>query len=295
MAYTPNNPNGQATMANSAPVVIASDQSDVSVVGDKTLSEVVSATANSLLVRPIDFGLQVQRGLHTGITFNNKFGRNAATVTGDAIWSASTAYVEPATAAQCNVVSTDADDDGSPAGAGARTILITGIGSNYDIVSETVTLDGTNNVLTANSYWNIHRAYVVTAGSDSGAQGTITITSTAAGTPVIGNIAFGYNQTQSTVYMVPRNYTAYINIPQVTMQTTTANLTMDIGLFKKDFGGVFRIQNDWLLTGSGDHLQVKFFGAPLKYEAKSTILFKCISASASADVSVDYDIWLVAD
>jgi len=31
MAYTPNNPNGQATMANSAPVVIASDQSAVTV------------------------------------------------------------------------------------------------------------------------------------------------------------------------------------------------------------------------------------------------------------------------
>lgn len=31
MAYNPQNPNGQATMANSAPVVIASDQSEVSV------------------------------------------------------------------------------------------------------------------------------------------------------------------------------------------------------------------------------------------------------------------------
>jgi hypothetical protein len=33
MAYNPNNPNGQATMANSAPVVIASDQSAISVTG----------------------------------------------------------------------------------------------------------------------------------------------------------------------------------------------------------------------------------------------------------------------
>ena len=251
--------------------------------------------------RPInasgDYGLDVQRGLIPGVTFNNKFGRNFATATGDAIWSASTAYTEPASAELCNVVSTDVNDDGDPVDTGARTISITGINELYDIVTETVTMNGTTNVSTVNKYWNIHRAYVTTAGSSGGAEGTITITSTAAGTPVIGSIAVGYNQTQSTVYMVPRNYTAYINLPNVSGQNTTANSLCDIGCFKKDFGGVFRVQMDFNLTGGTTAYMPKVFGAPLKFEAKSTILFKCISATGGGtwDVAVDYDIWLVAD
>ena len=167
--------------------------------------------------QPTDFfGLQVQRGNVPGVTFNNKFGRNAATATGDAIWSASTAYVEPATAA---------------------------------------------------------------------------------GTPVIGTIALGYNQTQSTIYMVPRNYTAYINSPKVAGQNVTVNALCDIGCFKKEFGGVFRVQMDFNLTGGASAYQPKAFGAPLKFEPKSTILFKCISASGGGtwDVAIDYDIWLVAN
>ena len=242
-----------------------------------------------------DYGLDVQRGLVSGITFNNKFGRNAATVTGDAIWSASTAYVEPATAELCNVKSTDNTKDiGS--GTGALTISVTGIDDSYDIVTETVTLNGTTNVSTVNKYWNIHRAYVTTAGTDLTAAGTITITTTAAGTPVIGNIAIGYNQTQSTVYMVPRNYTGYLNLPNVSGQNTTANALCDIGLFKREFGGVFRIQADFHLTSEAAYMP-KTFGAPLKFEAKSTILFKCIAASGGGtwDTAVDYDIWLVAD
>ena len=246
-----------------------------------------------------DFGLQVQRGLVSGITFTNKFGRNANTVTGDAIWAASTAYTEPATAELCNVVSSSVQDDFG-GGTGAGKITIVGINENYDIVTEIVELNGTANVLTANKYWNIHRAYVSTkapSGTDAGAAGNITITSTAAGTPAMSYLALGYNQTQSTIYMVPRNYTAYINLPNVSGQNTTANSLCDIGCFKKDFGGVFRVQMDFHLTGGTTAYMPKMFGAPIKFEEKSTILFKCIANSGGGtwDVAVDYDIWLVAN
>lgn len=42
-----------------------------------------------------DFGFQVARGLVPGVTSNIKFGRNVDTVSGDTIWSSSTAYTEP--------------------------------------------------------------------------------------------------------------------------------------------------------------------------------------------------------
>lgn len=168
-----------------------------------------------------DFGLQVQRGLVPGITFNNKFGRNPNTAAGDAIWLVSTAYTVPASAELCNIVSTSAqDDNGGGTGAGS------GINENYDVVSETVLLNGTANVSTVNKYWNIHRSYVngiAPSGTNAGLVGNVSITSTAAGTPLMAMLEAGYNQTQSTIYWVPRNYTAYVNLLNVTGQNTTAN------------------------------------------------------------------------
>lgn len=261
------------------------------------LNLAVGLDADAINVRPMDLPLMIQRGLYSDITFNNKFGRNANTAAGDAIWAASTAYTEPATAELCNVVSTSVQDDAG-GGTGAGAIFITGIDENYDIVTETVQLNGIANVSTVNKYWNIHRAYVsakAPSGTDAGAIGTITITSTAAGSPVIGALSIGYNQTQSTVYMVPRGYTAYINLPNVAGQNTTANATCDIVCMKKDFGGVFRIQMDFHLTGGTTAYHPKVFGAPLKWEEKSTILFKAISVTGAGvwDIAVDYDIWLV--
>lgn len=45
MAYNPNNPNGQGTSANSAPVVIASDQSAIPITGTQTAATTVAWTS----------------------------------------------------------------------------------------------------------------------------------------------------------------------------------------------------------------------------------------------------------
>ncbi len=238
------------------------------------------------------FGLAVQMGYVKGIQFINKFGHNPATVTGDCIWQNSTAYATP-TAARCNVASTSADDNGSPAGVGAWRLFISGINQNYDYVEEILTLNGLANVLTVNQYINIRRAYVLDASTESGAVGTITLTNEV-GAPVMATIAIGVNQTQSSVFIVPRGYTAFVNLPQMTAQNTGANNTIHIALIRKDFGGVFRIQNDSLfLSDSGGNYQPKSFGAPLLFPSMSTIFYKCISAAASYNVIVDYDVWLV--
>lgn len=54
MAYTPKNPNGQATMANSSPVVVASDQSKIKVdLTDTTANAVAIKVDNSAVTQPI--------------------------------------------------------------------------------------------------------------------------------------------------------------------------------------------------------------------------------------------------
>ena len=56
-AYTPNNPNGQATMSNSSPVVISSDQSTVGVSDASTHSTLT--TINSTLGSPFQAGASI--------------------------------------------------------------------------------------------------------------------------------------------------------------------------------------------------------------------------------------------
>tara|TARA_R110000868_G_scaffold50984_3_gene162254 strand:- start:16 stop:786 length:771 start_codon:yes stop_codon:yes gene_type:complete len=243
-----------------------------------------------------EFGLNVQLGLVPGVSFNNKFGRNITTATSDAIWAISTPYVVPAAAGVLSFSSTGTANTST--GTGARTVSFTGLDSNYNEVTETITLNGVTPVLSSGSYWNVQRAFVATGGTADGATCNINITSTVAGSTQMGTILFSYNQTQSTIYWVPQGYTGYINLPKVTVQSIETNKLIDIGFFKKTFTGVWRQQVDFLFVSDhGEYFQQKSFGAPLRFEEKSIILAKCITAgtTGAVDVAVDYDIWLVAN
>lgn len=249
----------------------------------------------SFLKNPVpssEFGLLVQMGLVKGARFINKFGRNSATVTGDCIWANSTAYSTP-TAAKYNIVSTSVNDDGSPTGTGAWVVYVNGVNETYDEVEEYITLNGTTNVLTVNQYIGFNRAYVVSASTETGALGTITGTSEL-GSPVSFTITIGVNQTQSSVFIVPRGKTAFLSKPKITAQNTGVNNTIHIALIRKEFGGVFRIQNDSLfLSDSGGNYQFKEFESPIIFPSMSILFYKCISAAASYDVVVGYSLLLI--
>ena len=66
MAYNPNNPNGQATMANSAPVVIASNQSTLPV-SLSTIPSTTDTTASGTLTALNSTVALTTNGVGTGI------------------------------------------------------------------------------------------------------------------------------------------------------------------------------------------------------------------------------------
>lgn len=261
------------------------------------LNQTYGLDADATISRSIPHWLDVVRGLTTDLSFVNKFGENQDCAAGDTIDIASTAIDPPATAELCNVVSTHADDDGAPEGAGAFTVLIEGLDENYELASETVILNGTTDVSTVNKYWFVFRMKVVTGSTYAGAVGTITCTSTDSGTAVLATIAIGANQTQSANYQIPAGYTGYFNLPQVTLQNTSNNSVTDLALYNRKFGGVDQLKVDFRLQGgaSADY-QAKEFGAPLVFNEKDTIYWKVLSVGAGTSVvTVDYDIWLVKE
>ncbi len=105
-------------------------------------------------------------------------------------------------------------------GIGARTVLITGLDANYNVISETVTLNGQTAVNTVNSYLRINGFTVTTAGNSLTAAGTIYAGAgvVTAGVPatVYELIPLGWNSRQSATYTIPTGYTGYISYSRLT-------------------------------------------------------------------------------
>lgn len=154
---------------------------------------------------PADFKLEIVKGNVPGHSTVNKFGHNSAGAAGLDMWDAGVAYnYYPTTAQACTIVSTSSTDGNTL--AGAWTVTVYGLDSNWAEISETVTMNGTTPVALTNNYIRLYRAVVMTAGSNETNTGVITVT----GGGNIGiHIAIGEGQTQQAIYTVPAGKTAY--------------------------------------------------------------------------------------
>lgn len=229
--------------------------------------------------------LSVALGLQSGVTAVNKFGRNTDIDVGtEDIWATGGTWAAPATASVVNIVSADAADDS--AGTGARTVSVTGLDSNYDEITETVTMDGLTPVATANGYWIIHRIIVLTAGSGGTNAGAITATSAAAGTPILITVLAGMGQTQCAIYQVPRNKT--LLMLDIGASSTTTG-TVNVSIFAKPFGGVFNLKRNYSVNATGSSSVQHKFTPPLKFEQKTIVKLTGTASSNNSDVSADWD------
>lgn len=155
----------------------------------------------------------------------NKFGDNqdidAAQGWKDIVkWATGTnANWTPLTSAETmDVASSSTNDDSG--GTGARTLYIEGLDNSYNEINETITMDGTNTVVTSKEFLRVHRAYAKAVGSGGVNDGNITISATTAGTNQ-GYINSDDGQTLQTIYTIPLGYTGYFYEGQMTSGDTT--------------------------------------------------------------------------
>ena len=168
--------------------------------------ENINSSRNALTVNPYgDFRIEVARGNIEGNSYVFFAGINEALgATYESVTPQGGLYPWPAAAAKMDVVSTDAND--TAAGTGARTVYITGLDADYEIITETVTMDGLNPVETDASFLRINGFIVLTAGTGGTNAGDIDILN---GADIIGRIEAGVNAMGQGVYTIPAGYTAF--------------------------------------------------------------------------------------
>jgi hypothetical protein len=234
------------------------------------------------------FELQVARGQVAYHKLIYKFGHNQTVgQTEETIWSPGGLYSYPAAATTMTVSSTSAAD--AAAGTGARTVQLFGLDTNYNEISETVTMNGQTPVTTTKSYLRINRGVVLTAGSGGENAGNIyagtgTVTAGVPANIYLNINGLGDNQTLMCLWTVPAGYTAYMT--QYTVSTGTSSNTpavLEARLVSRPFGGVFNTRER--LSLSNGALESIFF-YPLRFDEKTDIEVRANSTSGA----VDYDV-----
>lgn len=238
------------------------------------------------------FELQVSRGQITWHTRQFQFGANTNIQTGTTtVWSGTTSnYVYPAAATVMKISSSDAND--ASAGTGAQTVRITGLDASYNVLSETVSLNGQTSVNTIGSYLRINQLVVLTAGSGGTAAGVIyagvgTVTAGVPGT-IYCNIPVGYNADAQAIWTVPAGYTAYMTSCAWTAGNTTPNLLITGALLYRPFGGVFMIESTCKFN-VGTSFD-RHFDTPIAFTEKSDIEMRLGSSTAGSAGTAEFHV-----
>ena len=241
-----------------------------------------------------EFYLEVAKGNIANHSTMLKFGRNTDvdSATAEDIWDGGGTWVAPTTARTHDIASTDTDDDGDPAGNGAQTVKIYGLDASYADQNETVTMNGTTNVATANTYTMIHRMVVTAAGSSGHNEGTITATAQTDAT-VTAQITATYNQTLMAIYQVPASKTAYMTNYYASLLKAVKTSGVDLLLYVKPFGEVFQLKHNTSLISTGSSFINVPFDIPLKIEEKSIIKLKASVDTDNSDVTGGFNLVLV--
>src|SRR6056300_415175 len=232
------------------------------------------------------FYLQVARNQISFHKSNFKFGFNADVDDSlETVWAQGGLYSYLASASVLKVSSSSTAD--TSAGTGARTVELSGLDTNYDEISETVTLNGQTAVNTTNEFLRINRMVVRSAGSGGQNAGVIYAGTGTVTTGVPANkyatIAIGDNQTLMAIWTVPANHTAYLLQTDVTVATTQNNKYCTASLVARPYGEVFQVKDRFVKAESQTTLT---YSLPLEFEEKTDIEYRAIGDSAGADIAI---------
>jgi len=169
------------------------------------LGQIVASSSNNESTTSADFMTQVARGKVTGASQVNLFAfSNNVPNTFYTLWenTGTTQYAFPASAVVMTLASTSASDNTQ------ATVLISGLDSTWALQTETVTLNGTTNVTTVQSFLRINSMVLTSPGTSQ--DSNVGIITAKNGGITYAQINAGIGKNQAAVYSVPNGYTMYL-------------------------------------------------------------------------------------
>ena len=241
------------------------------------------------------FGLQVSRGQIQGHSNVIVFGYNPDVDTSEeSVWPVGGVVPHPTVASVLKISSSSTDDDGDPAGTGARTVFIAGVDGDYNVVSETITMNGQTAVNTTNSYLYVNSFYVVTVGSNGSNAGVVYAGTgvVTAGVPAViyDAINTGYNSRTTSHYCVPAGYTGYMVEGQFSSGQASGSTAVTGFLKQNGPDGLLRVGAVTTVNNStADYV----FDPPFVIPEKNCVGSSAIGAAANNAVSSYFNIVLI--
>jgi hypothetical protein len=211
------------------------------------------------LQNPTDFIYQISAGERDGYIPWNKFGYNSdiSAANQEVIWSHSNGWSFLTTPSTLEIVSTSSND--TLLGTGARTVNISGINQNKEIVSEDVELDGINPVTTQHQYFGVNRIAVTLSGSLNDNDGIITAAVTGSPTNIQAEIPVGAGITQQAIFFIPAGYMYQANWLWANVARTGGNQIPTVTIYMYHYSyltntkrEVFRAKIDGSVANSVD-------------------------------------------
>lgn len=154
------------------------------------------------LLMPTPFGATLGRvGGHTRVAV---YGHTPTPTANSDCWEGAGLYPFQTVASKLEILSASASDTG--AGTGARTMMLAGLDTNFNPISETITMNGVTPVQSVGTYLRANGLNIMTSGSGHTNAGDITLRLTGAGaTQAIARAGYGY--AKQCLYTVPAGFT----------------------------------------------------------------------------------------
>lgn len=224
------------------------------------------------------FDVQVARGQIMGHSTQNIYGYQPAVgQTFIPIWENATAYTYPVAATQMNLAGSNGD---------TASILISGLDANYNIISETLVLNGTTPVTTVKSYFRIN-GMQVTVGSATNPAGVVTLKDLT-NTIIYAQINAGVGRTQAAIFTVPAGYTFYLSRIDVNTSLNGSNFATYMNKTISPTGVVQLTQQAPFAINY--HTQRVM---PRPFTEKTDIQLQCKVNSTAGAISISQEGWLI--
>lgn len=215
--------------------------------GNLPVNAGIGSDADATIVRVIPTDVDLALGRIGGKDVGIKFGRNPgiSTTTDPAdVWNGNGNYTgQPVgfTPETVHVFSASAND--TSAGTGARTIRITGLktSTSTEYETEDLTLNGTTAVTSANTWWRVNRAEILTAGSGGENAGEVTVRPTTTTANVFVVMPAGYNRSQIGAFTVPAGHNMILKRLRVAITRANGSAgSATVTLRVREPGGVYQ-------------------------------------------------------